>query len=377
MKRLLYVAPAFALIALSPKAVGILGAIVMIGGLIFLHELGHFLMAKRMGMPVKEFAWGLPFGPFITFFHWRETAVGIRPFAPLGGYVMLAGYNPEEPDSEDPHGFLQQPFGKRMLFYSGGILANVATTLVLLCFLGVDQSRATPHPLPSPLAISDVAMGMPAAQAGLKPGDQILSLDQLRFPGNGVDEAKAYIESHSGQPMALRVERNGQPMELTITPVNDGGQGRIGIVFGSSRVLYERRPITLRDLGRGCLGGVLVTGDMAVQVSRGFWKLVSFRASMKEVGGPIAIAKAGSDAAKAGWERFLFLCAFISMNLAVLNALPIPFLDGGHMAILCFEKLRRKDLTVQLKERILTGGFFFLATLMALVIAMDLWRLKH
>jgi regulator of sigma E protease len=122
---------------------------------------------------------------------------------------------------------------------------------------------------------------------------------------------------------------------------------------------------------------VRVTGSMGVQVAKGFWKLVSFQANYKEVGGPIAIAKAGSDAAKAGWERFFFLCAFISMNLAVLNALPIPFLDGGHMALLGFEKLRRRDLTIKVKERILTGGFFFLITLMGLVIALDLWKLKR
>ena len=82
-------------------------------------------------------------------------------------------------------------------------------------------------------------------------------------------------------------------------------------------------------------------------------------------------------AAKAGWEHFFGLCALISMNLAVLNALPIPILDGGHMAILCAEKLRRKDFSIQMKERILTGGFFFMVTLMGLVIALDLWRLKH
>lgn len=374
MKRLLYVAPALALIALSPRVVGILGAALMIGGLIFVHELGHFLMAKRMGMPVKEFAWGLPFGPFITFFTWKETSVGIRPLAPLGGYVMLAGYNPEEPDSEDPHGFLQQPFGKRMLFYSGGILANVATALVLMCILGVDRSRSTV--IPPPLVIGDVISGMPAAKAGLQPGDLIHALDHLRFPGSGTTETTAHIQKNPGKPLALKIERSGKLLDFTVTPTTDG-PGRIGISFGPSKERYERRPIALKDLGRGIVGGTLLTIDMGGQVAKGFWRLISFQANLKEVGGPIAIAKAGSDAAKAGWEHFLMICAFISMNLAVLNALPFPFLDGGHMAILSFEKLRRKDLSIEVKERILTGGFFFLITLMGLVIAMDLWRLKN
>jgi regulator of sigma E protease len=112
-------------------------------------------------------------------------------------------------------------------------------------------------------------------------------------------------------------------------------------------------------------------------VLQGFGRLVSFRASIREVGGPIAIVKGGSEAVKSGWAGFCVFMAFISLNLAVLNALPIPFLDGGHMAMLTFEKLRGRDLTIQLKEKILTGGFFFLITLMALVLALDLWRLKQ
>jgi len=116
---------------------------------------------------------------------------------------------------------------------------------------------------------------------------------------------------------------------------------------------------------------------MGVQVLDGLWKLVSFQASFKQVGGIVTIAKAGSDAAKAGWERFLLLSAFLSMNLAILNALPIPVLDGGHMAILCAEKVWGKDFSIRMKERILTGGFVLLATLMALAIALDIWRLKH
>jgi regulator of sigma E protease len=291
--------------------------------------------------------------------------------------VKLSGYNPEEPDAEDPHGFLSQPFGKRMLFYSGGILANVATALVLLCILGVDQSRATVRFVPAPLTISEVVPGMPAAQAGLQAGDEIRALDHLRFPGSDTTATTAYIQKCPGKPLVLQVDRGGRSLDLTVTPVNDGGLGKIGIVFSLSKVAFERRPITLRDLGRGSWEGVRVTGSMGVQVAKGFWKLVSFQANYKEVGGPIAIAKAGSDAAKAGWERFFFLCAFISMNLAVLNALPIPFLDGGHMALLGFEKLRRRDLTIKVKERILTGGFFFLITLMGLVIALDLWKLKR
>ena len=126
------------LVAFKLPGVGFWGPVVMLGGLIFLHEGGHFLAAKYMGMPVEVFSLG--FGPRLLGFKWRETDVRLSAL-PLGGYVKLAGFNPEEPGADDPYGFLQQPYGKRMLFYSGGILANLLTTLVLFTFVGADQSR--------------------------------------------------------------------------------------------------------------------------------------------------------------------------------------------------------------------------------------------
>jgi regulator of sigma E protease len=370
MKRLLYVAPALALIALSPKAVGILGAVVMIAGLIFLHELGHFLMAKRMGMPVETFSLG--FGPRLVGFRWRETDVRLSAL-PLGGYVKLSGYNPEEPDAEDPHGFLQQPFGKRMLFYSGGILANILTTLVLLWAVGVYKARYPPPPVQLRV-MADSA----AAAGGLQDGDELRRIGDLRLPeADWNDQIVPFIQGHPGTPIPVEVSRKGQLLQLTVTPRLQGKIGVLGIQNLPGEQTAAPRPLEFRDFGKGLQLATKATLGMGLTVLKGYGRLVSGQASVKEIGGPVAIAKIGSEAAKAGWVAFFFTCAFISMNLAVLNALPIPFLDGGHMAILAFEKLRRKELSVQIKERILTGGFFFLITLMALVLALDLWRLKH
>lgn len=374
MRPFLFVAPALALALIPPKLVGILGAALMIGGLIFIHELGHFLAAKRMGMPVETFSLG--FGPRIIGFRWRETDVRLSAL-PLGGYVKLAGYNPEDPEAEDPHGFLQQPFGRRMLFYAGGILANLATAVVLLVTLGIDQSRATARPLPSPLLIAEVLKGGPADRAGLRPGDLVLRLGELTFPGHPAEEARPYIEARPGQALALKLEREGRTLDVVVTPRDEGGKGRLGIQFGASKVTFDRRPLTWSDVGRGTLAGVRSAYEMGTQVLSGFARLFTFRAKLQEIGGPIAIAKAGSQSAKAGWEQFLFFCAFISMNLAILNALPIPFLDGGHMAILLIERVRRKDFSVQVKERILTAGFVVLVSLMAFVLALDVWKLKR
>jgi regulator of sigma E protease len=368
--------PVLGLAAVSAaSASSIAGALLMIGVLIFLHELGHFLFAKRMGLPVEVFSLG--FGPRLFGFKWKETDVRLAAL-PLGGYVKLSGYNPEEPEAEDPHGFLKQPYHRRMLFYSGGILANLLTAYVLLSAVGVDQARITSATAePSPLVVLRVEPGMPAAQAGILPGDLIRQFGELSFPGAKSEDAVAYIQARTGQAIPVTLEKEGKSSSLQITPVDMGGKGRLGIVFSPTKVTYERRPLEFRDFARGPLLGAQETLSITGQVLQGFGRLVSFKASLREVGGPIAIVKGGSEAVKSGWSSFFVFMAFISLNLAVLNALPIPFLDGGHMAMLTLERLRGRDLTLQLKEKILMGGFYFLISLMTFVLALDLWRLKQ
>jgi regulator of sigma E protease len=358
--------------ALKMPGVGFWGPVLMLGGLIFLHEGGHFLAAKYMKMPVEIFSLG--FGPRLLGFKWRETDVRLS-LLPLGGYVKLAGFNPEEPGAEDPYGFLQQPYGKRMLFYSGGILANLATTLILFTFVGADQARVTK--VQESWTVVEVVPGGGADQGGLKIGDELHSIGDLSFPGAQFEAAIAYIQAHPGQAIPFRITRQGQPLELPLTPRLEGGKGRLGFMPAPIPTPLEWRAYRPGDFVVG--GRFAVTNSWRLSgLVFGFLKrLVTFQARSAEVSGPIGIIRAGSRAAKSGWQEFLYICGAISLQLALLNALPIPALDGGHMALLSYEKLRRKDLTIELKEKILTGGFLLLASLMVLVIFMDLMKLRR
>jgi regulator of sigma E protease len=374
MKRLLYIAPALLVGHLVPGA-GFWGPVVLLVGLIFFHELGHFLVAKWMGMPVDVFSLG--FGPRVAGFSWKETDVRLS-LLPLGGYVRLAGYNPEEPNAQDPNGFLAQPAWKRLFFYSGGILANILITVVIFFFVGMDQARITDrHAVPSPLLIVDVTPGSAAAEAGLQAGDQVRSFGELAFPGSKSEDAIAYIQARPGAAIPVTLDREGVTRTLQVVPKNEGGKGKLGVYFEVSSWTYERRPFQFKDLGEGAKFGVAGSAKLGWDILGNFGKLITHQVSLKEVGGPITIVRAGSRAAKAGLAQFLFLTALISMNLAVLNALPIPFLDGGHAAILIIERIRGRDLSILVKERILQGGFFFLASLMAMVIALDIIKLRN
>ena len=374
MKRILYIAPAFLVASLIPGA-GFWGPVVLLVGLIFFHEMGHFLVAKWMGMPVDVFSLG--FGRRLVGFRWNETDVRLS-LLPLGGYVRLAGYNPEEPDAADPHGFLAQPAWKRVFFYSGGILANILITVVIFFGLGLNEARVTAeHPIPSPLLVVDVTPGTAAAEAGLRSGDQIRRFGDLAFPGSKSEDAIAYIQARPGAAVPVTLDRDGATRTVQVVLHSEGGKGKLGVAFEGSGWIYDRRPLQIKDLGTGAKFAVKGSAGLAWEILGNFGKLISHKVSLKEVGGPIAIVRAGSRAAKAGLAQFLFLTALISMNLAVLNALPIPFLDGGHAAILLFERMRGKDLSVLMKERILTGGFLVLASLMAMVIALDIMKLRN
>ncbi|HJW31859.1 MAG TPA: site-2 protease family protein [Holophagaceae bacterium] len=362
--------------ALPPKVVNLAYALLGIGALIFLHELGHFLAAKYMGMPVETFSIG--FGKRLVGFKWKETDVRLS-VLPLGGYVKLAGFNPEDPGADDPHGFLQQPYWKRMLFYSGGIIANLIVAFVLFAWVGQREARVSKS---VDRVVADVQPGA-AKDAGLLPGDELLAVGPFAVTAQDLlegdrwsKEIVPYIQARAGQVLMIRFARQGQARELAITPANVGGVGRIGLAPRLLREVVERRALRFSDLGIGATYSVQRLSDLSGLVFGFLKKVVTFKASSGEVGGPITITRQMSQFASMGLDPFFMICAAISLQLAILNALPIPMLDGGHMLLLTIERLRRRDFSLEFKEKVLTGGFVLLASLMGLVLVMDLFKLR-
>ena len=356
-----------------PTLAAVWPPVVMLGGLIFLHELGHFMVAKRMGMPVEVFSLG--FGPRLLGFRWRETDVRLS-LLPLGGYVKLAGFNPEEPGAEDPHGFLNQPTWKRQLFYSGGVIMNLLTAFALLWILGVDSARTALKP-GAKVLVSQVLDGYPAAATGIQAGDEVKAVDGVPLSeARTWNEAVNRIQGSPGKAITLQFLHQGTLETATLTPRLEQGAGRIGLVAGYSESDYQKRPFQAGDLLSGAGRSLSGMAAMTRGVFGFLGQLVTFKARAQDVAGPIGIVKMSAQAAKAGWNDFLFMCAFISFQLAILNLLPIPMLDGGHMAVLAWERIRGKDLTLDFKEKLFTGGFLFLAGLMALVMFLDVMKLR-
>ncbi len=436
--------------------------IIALGILIFVHEFGHFIVAKRQGIKVETFSFG--FGPRLIGFKRGETDYRISAL-PFGGYVKMLGEDPTDPEADSPRSFAQKTVWQRAKVVLFGPLMNLFLCLAIMPIVFM-IGRAQPVYLDQQPVVIEVRAESPAAAAGLKPGDRITAID-----GRSVQTWEGVLNtvllSSAGTKIPMDIERDGRAMTVTPTiaemPEMRGGYlgvepmlfigneatvdgvvpgepaDEAGIEKGDTIVSLNGVPVTdwldltqKVDANKGKEATVVIDRDgerktlsltpaynegykrwligirkdqrsgVPMEVKRyGFFgaivkgtqenaklfvltlsvlkRLVTLQLSFKVIGGPIVIAKTSAAAASSGLAPFIYFLAFLSMQLAILNLLPIPVLDGGHLVFLIIEAIRRKPLSIRVREISTQIGFVMLLSLMLVVTFNDIenvWGIK-
>ncbi|MEO8682796.1 MAG: RIP metalloprotease RseP [Vicinamibacterales bacterium] len=426
----------------------------VLGVLVFIHELGHFLLARWNGVRVITFSLG--FGPKILKVQRGDTEYCLS-IIPLGGYVKMAGENPEDTPTGASDEFLAKSKWQRLQILVAGPAMNLMLAVVLLALVLMQGADVLAY-LDQPATIGMVQAGSPAEKAGLLPGDTIVKvgtadvrtwehldmavaarperevqlvvmrggreehltvrpdLTELRtrndarfevgtigvlpdvypsvqslVPGEPAEKAgfkaadvivavdgkrmvfgaqvSEAISKNADVPIQVTIRRDGVEQIIPVTPVKQGDAGRIGIHIAEATKSFKPSPLEAVGLS------VQRNVETAGQILRTLKELVTGEASPKQLMGPVGIAQLSGESAQAGWIALFGLMASISLNLGLLNLLPIPVLDGGHIFIMGIETIVRRDFSLAVKEKMLFAGFVLLMTLMVTVIYNDLTRI--
>ncbi|HOS97772.1 MAG TPA: RIP metalloprotease RseP [Deltaproteobacteria bacterium] len=351
----------------------ILAFIIVLGVLIFFHELGHFLMAKASGVGVLKFSLG--FGPALIRKRFGETQYQVAAF-PLGGYVKMLG---EDPDDKDQLSHIdpKRSFAHKTLPVKAAIVfAGPFFNFVLAVFIyTVVAWTGVPYLLP---VIGEVQKGSPAETAGLLAGDRIQTIGAQQVQGWD-DVSRILLDTGAKTTVEIEVLREGKVFVVHVTPVMNTGKNlfgeeikrpMIGITAGDKTAFRRYGPIA--GIGYGfaqCYRIVELTGIA-------FSKMIKGSISVKEsLGGPILIAQVSGQTFKAGLLPFVSLIAFISINLAIINLLPIPVLDGGHLLLFAIEGITGRPVEGKPREVAQQIGLFILIMLMLFAFYNDIVRI--
>ena len=346
----------------------ILYLVVGIGVLILVHEFGHFWVARRVGVTVERFSIG--FGPKIFGFKQGGTDFWIAPI-PLGGYVKLKGEDPEEAKaSEEPDSFRNKSVTRRAAIIVAGVVMNFLLAFVLMPVVFM-MGQKIPEFLTKAPVVEAVMPDTPASRAGLASGDRA-----LKITGESVAHWEAMItrvQESAGFSLVFTLQRGEEIFERTLVPEysRDNERWLIGVQMPASTVpILKKYPFT-EAVKAGFEENIRLIGMTFGMVK----KLVTLQASYKAVGGPVQIASYLAKAAASGMADFLYFIAFLSINLAVLNILPFPLLDGGHLMFLAIEGIRRKPVSLKVQLIAQQIGLVLLLTFVALVTIQDVNRL--
>lgn len=420
----------------------------VLGVLIFVHELGHFLVARWLGVRVVTFCLGM--GPKLLKWRRGDTEYAIAAF-PIGGYVKMAGENPDDPQTGSKDEFLSRPKWDRLRILMAGPLMNILLAVVFTTVV-VAQGAQVPIFESDPVDVAVVTKDSPAERGGVLPGDRIVKVGRQKTPtwerfylaigtraerdvpitllregreltltvrpeaqtkmrigdigvlpkvhpaiasvtaGGPAETAglkandvvlalngepivfsgqlSAEIRKHPEESITLTIERAGETLEIPVTPRRQGQIGLIGIGIQDPS----------RTIKPGPLGSLKLSLERNVEYSGLIFQtiagLLTRETSANQLMGPVAIAQMSGDYAAAGWVALLTFMASLSLNLGLLNLLPIPVLDGGHIFIMALEGIARRDFSLKVKERLMLAGFLVLMLLMVVVVYNDLARLS-
>jgi len=344
---------------------------IVLGVLVFIHELGHYLAARWVGVHVEAFSIG--FGkPLMRWRDKRGTEWRLS-WIPLGGYVMMHGREqPGDVGADVRAGWMagrtfnEKSVAARAFVIAAGPLANFALAIVLFMALFVAVGRPVQLSMQPPV-VADVVQDSAAAVAGLRTGDRIDRIDGVATPT--FEAMRAIVSTHPDQPLAMAIHRGDVDLTLTATP-RATGQGHVGTLGISSQVTrYDRLSVP-----GAIVAGVTETWSIVGSILDGLWQVFTGQMSASGMSGPLGIASAAGQVAALGVASLVSFIAILSVNLGLLNLFPIPVLDGGHLMFYAAEAVRGRPLPARVVDYGYRAGFAAILALFVFITANDLAR---
>ena len=349
--------------------ISLIGFLVVLTPLVFIHEFGHYLAAIKNGVIVEQFSVG--FGPELIGFTDKHNTRWKICLIPFGGYVKMKGellvndQNYKNNDNNEGYFNNASLFARLAIVFSGP-LANILLGILIITTLYSFHGRYEVRPL-----VNQVVNNSPAERAGLKPKDLIISIDNIKI--YNFDDIRKIITENKKQ-LSFEVLRNKQILFFNIKPeILDNNDTKtksykIGII-ASSPILIKH------DFISSIYYGLKDTLFLTFEWVKGFIKLISFKIDKKDIAGPIGIAKISGNAISLGVPNFLFLMALLSINLGLINLLPIPALDGGYILMYLIESILGRPINQKIQYKLIQSGVFFLIFLMIIITFFDIQKL--
>lgn len=352
--------------------------IVAIGVLVLVHEWGHFFAARKLGVGVEEFGFGFP--PRLVSRTWRGVRYSLN-LLPLGGFVKIFGEHGE--GEHDRKSFASRPAWQRIIILGAGVGMNLVLAWAVFsagAAIGVPQAVDPEHNAGVdssqeviPVSIIAVMPNSPAERAGLKLGDKILEMrtSDISLRIESEDDVRNFVDAYRGEEITLVTQRGKDIQEIKTMPrkISPDGEGPLGIAM--ARLAIVRVPWYVAPIE-----GMKVLWRSLVAIFEGFGfmlkELVVGRGGSLAVSGPVGIYRYAQDTQQFGFAYFLQFVGILSVNLAVLNALPIPALDGGRILFVLLEKIKGKKINPKLENTFHTIGFAVLILLMIVVTYKDI-----